>query len=88
MALSALIPEVGSDFAQPAQFTAASPSFNRYLMTSTMIQYGDLSPAVTQPTGIVANGFISVQFHSNNQWTTGRIYTNLTGAQINTLVVA
>lgn len=88
MSLSALIPQVGSDFATPTQYTAASPSFNRYRMTSTIIEYGDLSPTVTQPTGIVANGFISVQYHENNQWKTGKIYTSLTGAQINTLVVA
>ncbi len=90
MALSALITAVGSTANTPAQFTLASPSLSLYQMTSTMISYGNFTDTTPpqNPAGIVANGYINVQYHTNNQWTTGTIYTTQTGAEINTLVVA
>lgn len=87
MAQSILITEVGSTFSQPNQFTAASPCSINYIMTSTMMDYGSgAQPA--NAGGIVSAGYINVQFHSNNQWVTGTIYTSQTGAQIKTLVEA
>lgn len=90
MALSALVTQVGSTFAQPNQYTLASPSLSKYRMTSTITEYGNFTDTTPpqNPAGIVANGYINVQYHSNNQWVTGTIYTTQTGAQINTLVVA
>lgn len=87
MALAILVTEVDSSFATPKQFTAASPSMNRYPMTSTFIEFGD-SDHTNTTTGITASGFINVQYHSNNQWITGTIWVTSTGAQINTLVTA
>ena len=90
MALSALLNVVGSTNATPKQFTLASPSFNRYYMTGTMIEYGDYTDTTPpqNPAGLTANGFVNIQYHSNNQWVTATLYTSNTGAQINTLVVA
>lgn len=87
---SILITQVGSDFAEPGQYTAASPSLSRYRMTSSMVTFGD-APAGTAASytgGPVPLGFIYVQFHTNNQWKTGTLYTSQTGAQIKTLVEA
>jgi hypothetical protein len=59
-------------------------------MTSTIVDYGDYTDT-TPPqnaAGIVANGFIYIQYHKDNAWQTATIYTAQTGAQLNTLVVA
>lgn len=90
MALSALITQVWSTNPTPKQYTLASPSFNRYRMTSTMVDYGDISPAgsITTTSGIVPLGFVQVQYRTNNSWTTATIYTSQTGAQLNTLITA
>lgn len=88
MALSVLITPVGSDFATPLQFTAQSPSIaGYYQMTSTIINYGNLTSAANAG-GIVGAGYISVQFHSNNQWKTGNIYTTQNGAALAALINA
>lgn len=84
---SALIPLVGSDFGDPKQFTAASPSFNKYftIPNGIVTSFGDVVGGVAGPNGIVPLGYLSVQFHNQNQWTTGNYYTSLTGAQIATI---
>lgn len=90
MALSALLTVVGSTGGTPKQFTLASPCDSVYQMTSTIINYGNFTDT-TPPqnaAGIVANGYVNVQYHENNQWKTGTLLTSQTGAQINTLVVA
>jgi hypothetical protein len=54
-----------------------------------MIDYGDLvngTPAYVG--GPVPLGYVHVQYHEQNQWKTGRLYTAQTGAEINTLVTA
>lgn len=87
MAQSILVTEVDSSFATPKQFTTASPSFTRYPMTSTFIEFGD-SDHVNTTTGIVASGFINVQYHTANQWVTGTIWVTIAGAAIQTAVNA
>lgn len=87
---SVLIPIVGSDFATPTQFTAASPSFNRYFTIPNGIikEFGDYTPpagAAPAANGIIPSGFIFVEFHENNQWKTGKYYTSDNGAAIATL---
>lgn len=84
---SALIPIVGSDFAPPTQFTAASPSFNRYFTIPNGIvkEFGDYTPPAGVPApvnGITPAGFLFVEFHTNNQWVTGKYYTSITGSAI------
>lgn len=88
---SVILPVVGSDFATPTQFTAASPSFNKYFVIPNGIikEFGDYtlpSGAPTPPNGITPLGYLFVNFHSGNQWTTGNYYTSQTGAQIATLL--
>jgi hypothetical protein len=88
---SVLIPIVGSDSASPTEFTAASPSFNRYFtIPNTVIAwFGDYalpSGVPTPPNGITPNGFLRVEHHTHNQWETINYYSNLTGAQIATLL--
>ena len=90
MALAARLTVVGSTLNTPANFTTASPSLDSYVMTSTIINFGnftDTTPPVNAQ-GIVTAGFVNVQYHTGNQWTTATLYTSQTGAQINTLVVA
>lgn len=88
MALAISVVEVDSDFATPEKFTATSPSFTRNLQTSTFIESGD-STHLNSNTGIVATGFIQVQYHNANQWVTGRIYVaTLTGATLLTAINA
>jgi len=86
---SILLTQVGSDAATPVQYTAQSPSLARYRMCSTIVDYGDYAGTATQnPAGIIANGFVYVQFHSNNQWVSRTLYVTQTGAQIKTLIEA
>lgn len=90
MANTVLIPIVGSTDAGPTQFTAQSPSLNRYFpIPNTPVKYfGDyaLPAGASAPAnGITANGFLYVEIHYNNQWRPVTYYTNLTGAQIATL---
>lgn len=85
---SILVTAVGSTNATPAQFTAASPCDAPYLMTSTFQQYGDVVGGVANAGGIVPLGYINVQYHNNNQWVTGTVYTKQTGAQIKVLIEA
>ena len=90
MVPSALLNIVGSTNATPKQFTLQSPSFNRYYMTSTMIDYGDYTDTTPpqNPAGLTANGFVKVQYHVGNQWQVDTLFVSETGAQINTLVTA
>lgn len=89
MANTILVPIVGSTGANPQQFTAQSPSFNRYFpIPNTPVKYfGDYAqPSGTvNPNGITPLGFLYVEVHENNQWKPVTYYTNLTGAQIATL---
>lgn len=85
-AVQILVTQVGSDFATPLQYTAASPSLSRYRMTSTFIDFGDVVGGVAGANGIVPVGFISVQYHENNQWRTGKIFTSQSGSAIATLI--
>lgn len=80
---SLLLGIVGSTFNEPNHFTAQSPSYSKYQMFSTIIDYGDATGAVADPTtGIVPLGFVDVQFHRNNQWITGTYYVNQSGATL------
>lgn len=92
---SVLLNLVGSDFQTPTQFTAQSPSLNRYFNIPNGIvkDFGDfavpsnLTIGVGGTSGFILqpNGYIRVEFHENNLWKTGRLYTSQTGAQIATL---
>jgi len=85
-----VVTSVGTSFNTPQKFTLQSPSLLGYPMLSTIIDSGNYTDTTPpqNPAGIVANGYINVQFHTGNQWTTGTIYTTQTGAQINTLIEA
>lgn len=87
MALAISVVVVDSSFATPTQYTAASPSFTRNWQTVGFIESGDSNHANTN-SGITANGFINVQYHSNNQWITGTLYVMDTGAQLLTKINA
>lgn len=85
MALAISVVVVDSDFAMPDKYTAQSPSFTRNKQTSTFIDSGD-SAHVNTNSGIIASGFISVQYHSNNQWVTGTLYVTDNGAALLTKI--
>ena len=90
MALSARITQIDSTLPSgnmPKNYTAQSPSLDRYRATSTIVEYGDATH-LNAATGITGLGFVSVQYHVSNQWVTGVIYTAQTGAQLNTLITA
>lgn len=86
---SVIIPIVGASNAQANQFTAQSPSFNRYypIHSGPVKWWGDFTqPAgTTNPNGITPLGFIRVEHHTNNQWETVDYYTSINGAAIATL---
>jgi len=80
-----LLGVVYSDFAAPKEFTAQSPSFLQYWNQADIIKFGDCTqltpvPGAINGSGIVPTGYVDVQFHKNNQWTTGRLYTNQSGS--------
>lgn len=85
---SILVTQIGSDGPSPSQYTAQSPSLARYRMTSTIVDYGDYTTNINNPAGIQPQGFIYVQYHINNQWTSRTLYVTQTGAQIKTLIEA
>lgn len=80
----ALLGVVGSTFATPKEFTLASPSYNQYWASAHVVTFGDCTQLPTAPAvgnnGIVPTGYCKVEFHSNNQWVTGTIYTNQSGS--------
>lgn len=89
MALAAKLTVIGSTAATPKQFTAQSPCLTPYQLVSTMVSYGDYTDT-TPPqnaAGITAHGYVNVQYHTNNQWTTATLYTSQSGSEINTLVI-
>lgn len=89
MSLSILVTQVGSTAASPTQYTAQSPSLARYRMTSTIVDFGDYAGTAAQnAAGIVANGFLYIQYHVDNQWRTATIYTTQNGAALAALVNA
>lgn len=88
---SVLLPIVGSSAATPTEFTAQSPSFNRYFpIPNTPIRFfGDYSYPSTAPTpanGIIPIGFLRVEYHVGNQWNVVDYYTSINGASIATLL--
>lgn len=83
---SVLLNIVGGDTSNATQFTAQSPSFNRYFTIPNGIIkfFGDFAGTVNPTTGLTPAGFIYIEYHENNQWKTQTFLTSQNGAAIAT----